>query len=138
MPTFNKIPGSEQDFSYTIANTNGTATLYATVGYDSYHYSLDSMTDVNPTLEGTLKGINLWGETYKNKNTYGPAILGSSSAVEIQPSGFVFHNVGRVTTNNEVTLRFTTTTNPNEKLYIFVQDYEPSNQQDYTPEVTQQ
>ena len=134
LPTFNKVPATIDTFRINNNTYDENTTLYVWVGNQNYLTS----ESVSTTLEGTLKGINLWGGTYKNKNTYGPAILGSSSAVEIQPSGFVFHNIGRVTTDDEVTLRFTTTTNQNEKLYIFVQDYEPSNQQDYTTEVTQQ
>ncbi|MBP5452437.1 MAG: hypothetical protein J6Y16_09410 [Treponema sp.] len=138
LPTFNKVPGPEQNRPYTMANTNGSVTLYAAIGYDSNHYSLSSKSEnVSATLEGSLKGINLWSDNYKNKSTYGPVILGSNSAVDVQPTGFVFHNVGRITKDEDVTLRFTTTSNQNEKLYIFVQDYEPSNQHDTTEEVTQ-
>ncbi|MBP5357634.1 MAG: hypothetical protein J6Y69_00430 [Treponema sp.] len=132
LPTFNRVPAHYYEFKFN--NIDDEITLY----YRDSNNSSPFSSNVSTTLEGKLKGINLWSDPYKNKNTYGPVVLGSNSTVDIQPSGFVFHNVGRVTTNEDVTLRFTTTTNQYEKLYIFVQDYEPSNQQDYTTEVTQQ
>ncbi|MBO7639118.1 MAG: hypothetical protein J6S91_09095, partial [Treponema sp.] len=130
LPTFNKVPTQKYEFKFN--NIDDVITLY----YRDSNYGLPFSSTVSTTLEGSLKGINLWSDTYKNKNTYGPVILGSKSAVDVQPTGFVFHNVGRITTNEDVTLRFTTSSNPDEKLYIFVQD-EPSSQQDYTTEVTQ-
>ncbi|MBO7639491.1 MAG: hypothetical protein J6S91_11005, partial [Treponema sp.] len=133
LPTFNKVPAAKDTFNINNNSFEVDTTLYARVGNQN---SLISH-DVSTTLEGTLKGINLWSDNYTNKSTYGPVILGSNSAVDVQPTGFVFHNVGKAT-QDSVTLRFTTSSNRDEKLYIFVQDYEPSSQQDYTTEVTQE
>lgn len=129
LETFNTVPN--QKYPFTIDNTAGSKiTIYTELDNTGFLYSRE----VDNTLYGSLKGINLWSSDYRNKSTYGPALLSSSSSVEVQPTGFVFHNVGKAT-QDSVTLRFTTSSNPNEKLYIFVQDYETGS--DSTAEVTQ-
>ncbi|MBO4319086.1 MAG: hypothetical protein J5857_01295 [Treponema sp.] len=130
LDTFNVVPNDTYTTSINGAGPN--VTLYAMLDNSGLLTSMN----VPNTLEGTLKGINLWSGNYRNKTTYGPVILGSSSAVDVQPTGFVFHNVGKAT-QDEVTLRFTTSSNSNEKLYIFVQDNKASSDKDLTVEVTQ-
>ena len=133
LETFNVVPEDRYEYSIIYGAGNGNITLY--IRYDNQsnlvHYDYGQN-----TLEGTLKGINLWNNTYKNSSTYGPVILSPNSSVDVQPTGFVFRNVGKAT-EDEVTLRFTTSSNSNEKLYIFVQDYMASSTQDTTEEVTQ-
>ena len=131
LETFNKVPS--QKYQFTIDDTAGNSiTIYTKLDTSGLFISRN----VDNTLEGTLKGINLWSYDYRNKSTYGPALLSSNTSVDIQPTGFVFRNIGKANVD-EVTLRFTTSSNSNEKLYIFVQDYKASNQQDLTSEVTQ-
>ena len=129
LETFNKVP--PQKYSFTIDNTaEDEITIYTKLDNTGFFISKN----VGNTLEGTLKGINLWSYDYRNKSTYGPALLSSNTSVDIQPTGFVFRNIG-VATENSVTLRFTTSSNSNEKLYIFVQDNVTGS--DSTAEVTQ-
>ncbi len=131
LETFNVVPSSK--YYYSIINDAGSEiTIYAQLDNTAFLTSRD----VSNTLEGTLKGINLWSSDYRNKSTYGPVILSPNSSVDVQPTGFVFRNVGQAT-QDSVTLRFTTSSNSNEKLYIFVQDYMASSTQDTTAEVTQ-
>ncbi len=131
LETFNVVPSSK--YYYSIINDAGSEiTIYAQLDNTAFLTSRD----VSNALEGTLKGINLWSSDYRNKSTYGPVILSPNSSVDVQPTGFVFRNVGQAT-QDSVTLRFTTSSNSNEKLYIFVQDYKASSTQDTTAEVTQ-
>lgn len=133
LETFNVVPEDRYEYSIIYGAGNGNITLY--IRYDNQsnlvHYDYGQN-----ALEGTLMGINLWNDTYKNSTTYGPVILSPNSSVDVQPTGFVFRNVGQAT-QDSVTLRFTTSSNSNEKLYIFVQDYKASSTQDTTAEVTQ-
>ncbi|MBP5441683.1 MAG: hypothetical protein J6Y60_00415 [Treponema sp.] len=126
--SLNCVPGEK--YTTNIYGSNDSVALYAKVGYDDNWVS----STVSNTLNGTLKGINLWSYSYRNKSTYGPALLSSNTSVDVQPTGFVFRNIGRVTTNEPVTLRFTTSSNENEKLYIFVQDYETGSDGTAEPE----
>ncbi|MBP5754210.1 MAG: hypothetical protein J6W60_15320, partial [Treponema sp.] len=79
LPTFNKVPAAKDTFNINNNSFEVDTTLYARVGNQN---SLISH-DVSTTLEGTLKGINLWSDNYTNKSTYGPVILGSNSAVDV-------------------------------------------------------
>lgn len=142
-------------FRTTFAEDHGYSTLNTLPnGVGKYTFKIDDSKGVNAkiplyvrlsgslvggeeegdnALYGTLKGINLWSYSYRNKSTYGPALLSSNTSVDVQPTGFVFRNIGKAT-EDSVTLRFTTSSNANEKLYIFVQDYETGSDGTAEPE----
>ena len=142
-------------FRTTFAEDHGYSTLNTLPnGVGKYTFKIDDSKGVNAkiplyvrlsgslvggeeegdnALYGTLKGINLWSYSYRNKSTYGPALLSSNTSVDVQPTGFVFRNIGKAT-QDSVELRFTTSSNANEKLYIFVQDYETGSDGTAEPE----
>lgn len=85
-------------------------------------------------------GINLWAQKYgygfseNDEAKFGPYLLLKDKVVDIQPHGFVFHDTEKPEDDSEITLKFTSSMNSNEKLYIFIQDSYSQFTADTTPE----
>lgn len=81
------------------------------------------------TLSTSITGINLWNNSYKNSvnsnNYYGPILPAVGKSIDVQPTGFIFHPIRQISSGS-VTLYFSQSSNPNEKVYIFIQDGNPT------------
>ncbi|MBO5606644.1 MAG: hypothetical protein J5930_02005 [Treponema sp.] len=107
-----------------------------TVGDSKVHYvtnhlisTTDDATFNGATLSTSITGINLWNSSYSNsansKTYYGPILPAVGKSIDVQPTGFIFHPIGQISSGS-VTLYFSPSSNPNEKVYIFIQDSNPT------------
>ena len=136
LPTLNRVPNA--------ATTNITVTpaaqarILRATNTDASNYQ--SYVNNIGTLTGNITtGINLWAEKYKNvansTNYYGPILTKIGVNLDLQPTGFIFHPIGNTGTQNSVTLCFTGTSDPNDKVYIFIQDAFSENSADSSIEI---
>ncbi len=123
LPTLNRVPNAATT-NITVTPAAQARILRATnTDASTYEYFVNDI----GTLTGNITtGINLWAEKYKNvvnnKNYYGPILTKIGVNLDLQPTGFIFHPIGNTGTQNSVTLCFTGTSDPNDKVYIFIQD----------------
>lgn len=139
LPTLNRVPNA--------ATTNITVTPavqkpkhdIATNIYATSWQHIISEQNIGTLTGNITTGINLWAEKYKNvvnnKNYYGPILTKIGVNLDLQPTGFIFHPIGNTGTQNSVTLCFTGTSDPNDKVYIFIQDAFSENSADSSIEI---
>ncbi|HAK68435.1 MAG TPA: hypothetical protein DCM57_02115 [Treponema sp.] len=106
------------------------------VGDSKVHYVTNHLTGATDdatfnggTLSTSIIGINLWNNSYSNsansKTYYGPILPAVGKSIDVQPTGFIFHPIGQISSGS-ITLYFSQSSNPNEKVYIFIQDGNPT------------
>ncbi len=124
LPTLNKTrTGTDwvEDFSVGNARVD-CATNKAATSYTNGNVT-------GGTLSTSVRGINLWdrdlGNTVSSETYYGPINVRQDADIDLQPTGFIIHPIGKAT-SDDVTLFFTSPTTTDEKLWIFIQD-------DYSP-----
>ncbi len=136
LPTLNRVPNAATT-NITVTPAAQARILRATntdaSSYQSYVNNIGTLTGNITT------GINLWAEKYKNvansTNYYGPILTKIGVNLDLQPTGFIFHPIGNTGTQNSVTLCFTGTSDPNDKVYIFIQDAFSENSVDSSIEI---
>ncbi len=132
LPTLNTVSNS----GYKITRDASTVWVASNVNASS---STDILIPSGTLLGYQEKGINLWSDKYRNSSGgsiyYGPLKLKVDADMDIQPTGFIFHPIGTANSDT-VTLNFTSSTNSNEELYIFIQDAKQMTDKDSTAEVT--
>ncbi len=136
LPTLNRVPNAATT-NITVTPAAQARILHATntdaSSYQSYVNNIGTLTGNITT------GINLWAEKYKNvansTNYYGPILTKIGVNLDLQPTGFIFHPIGNTGTQNSVTLCFTGTSDPNDKVFIFIQDAFSENSADSSIEI---
>ncbi|MBR6079029.1 MAG: hypothetical protein IKP60_02595 [Treponema sp.] len=136
LPTLNRVPNAATT-NITVTPAAQARILHATntdaSSYQSYVNNIGTLTGNITT------GINLWAKKYKNvansTNYYGPILTKIGVNLDLQPTGFIFHPIGNTGTQNSVTLCFTGTSDPNDKVFIFIQDAFSENSADSSIEI---
>ena len=95
------------------------------IAYDTDASTYDNVNATGGTVSTTVTGLNLWKSSYGNavssSTYYGPIPVRIGAEIDVQPTGFVMHSIGKAN-SNDVTLFFTSSSNSNEKLWVFIQD----------------
>ncbi|MEE3314852.1 MAG: hypothetical protein VZR56_11930 [Treponema sp.] len=95
------------------------------IACDTNAFTYDNVNATGGTVSTAVTGLNLWKSSYGNavssSTYYGPIPVKIGAEIDVQPTGFVMHSIGKAN-SNDVTLFFTSSSNSNEKLLVFIQD----------------
>ena len=102
---------------------------------DYYGNASTSSVNTLTTLTSTLKGINLFSDSYGWTQDgvagkfYGPLTYARDKGTVTRPTGFLLHTVGQVSSGSDsVTLYFTNRHDKYDKTWVYIQDnYDNSN-----------